>query len=146
MSPLSYFLYTPFHLDQFSLTTKTEPGSILDELINTPANQRTHFLDTCSELEQFYAEAADQGDTQPPENGVEVDWHYTCFLASVEKHKLYELDGDKLRPLYHADLDPSFEDFDAKAVGLISRYFEQAEEGKEVQFSVMALVDASSVL
>ncbi|KAG9550569.1 hypothetical protein KCU71_g11659, partial [Aureobasidium melanogenum] len=98
------------------------------------------------ELEGFYAEAADQGDTQPPENGFEVDWHYTCFVSSAEKHKLYELDGDRWGPLYHADLDPDLEDFETKAIGLIRKYFERAEEGKEVQFSVMALVKESSVL
>jgi ubiquitin carboxyl-terminal hydrolase L3 len=103
-------------------------------------------LDTCSELEGFYAEAADQGDTQPPENGFEVDWHYTCFVSSAEKHKLYELDGDRWGPLYHADLDPDLEDFITKAIGLIRKYFERAEEGKEVQFSVMALVKESPVL
>ncbi|KAG9750231.1 hypothetical protein KCU73_g6628, partial [Aureobasidium melanogenum] len=122
-----------------------EPDSILDRLINTPASQRSHFLDTCSELEGFYAEAADQGNTQPPENGFEVDWHYTCFISSAEKHKLYELDGDRWGPLYHADIDPDLEDFDTKATGLIRKYFERAEEGKEVQFSVMALINEPSV-
>ncbi|KAG9672345.1 hypothetical protein KCU99_g6923, partial [Aureobasidium melanogenum] len=123
-----------------------KPDSILDRLINTPASQRSHFLDTCSELEEFYAEAADQGDTQPPEDGIEVDWHYTCFVSSAEKHRLYELDGDRWGPLYHADLDPDLEDFEMKAIGLIRKYFERAEEGKEVQFSVMALVKESPVL
>ena len=117
----------------------------MEQLINAPAPQRTHFLDTCSELEQLYTEAADQGDTEPPEDGVEVDWHYTCFVASVENHKLYELDGDRWGPLYHADLDPRLEDFDTKAIGLIRQYFEHAEEGKEVQFSVMALVNEASI-
>lgn len=125
------------------LTTSVEPDSLLDQLINTPAHQRSHFLDSCSKLEQVYAEAANQGDTQPPKDGVEVDWHYTCFAASTEKHKLYELDGDRWGPLYHADLDPSHVDFDTKAVGLIRKYFECAEEGKEVHFSVMALVHES---
>lgn len=128
------------------LTLSIEPDSILDRLINTPASQRSHFLDTCSELEEFYAEAADQGDTQPPEDGIEVDWHYTCFVSSAEKHRLYELDGDRWGPLYHADLDPDLEDFEMKAIGLIRKYFERAEEGKEVQFSVMALVKESPVL
>ncbi|KAG9958593.1 hypothetical protein KCU61_g8227, partial [Aureobasidium melanogenum] len=123
-----------------------EPGSILDRLSDTPTGQQSHFLDTCSELEKLYAEAADQGDTQPPENGVEVDWHYTCFVASAEKHKLYELDGDRWGPLYHADLDPDLEDFNTKAIGLIRKYFGRAEAGKEVQFSVMALVNEPSVL
>ncbi|KAG9522310.1 hypothetical protein KCV07_g3099, partial [Aureobasidium melanogenum] len=123
-----------------------EPDSILDRLINTPTNQQSHFLDTCSELEEFYAEAADQGDTQPPEDGIEVDWHYTCFVTSAEKQKLYELDGDRWGPLYHADLGPDLEDFETKAIGLIRKYFERAEEGKEVQFSVMALVKESPAL
>lgn len=146
MSPLFFLSLDSFHLDQFLLIAKIEPDSILDELINTPANQQSHFLDNCSELEELYAEAAKQGDTQPPENGVEVDWHYTCFVASAEKHELYELDGDRWGPLYHAELGPDLKDFDTKAIGLIRKYFEQAEEGKEVQFSVMALVNEPSVL
>lgn len=113
----------------------------MDQLINTSAHRQSHFLDTSSELEHLYAEAAIQGDTQPPEDGVEVDWHYTCFAASAKKHKLYELDGDRWGPLYHADLSAALEDFETKAIGLIRKYFERAEEGKEAQFSVMALVN-----
>lgn len=141
----SIFPPCPFRLHWLLLTTSIESDSILDKLINTPTDQQSHFLDTSSELEQLHAEAADQGDTQAPENGVEVDWHYTCFVAS-EKHKLYELDGDRWGPLCHADLDPHLSDFDTKAIGLIKKYFVRAEEGKEVQFSVMALVNESSVL
>ncbi|KAI4717826.1 cysteine proteinase [Aureobasidium sp. EXF-10727] len=121
-----------------------EPNSILDKLIKTPPNQQSNFLDTNAHLEKLYADAANQGDTLPPENGVEVDWHYTCFAPSFDAHKLYELDGDRWGPLYRADLLPDSADFDAKAIGLIREYFERETGDKEIQFNVMALVDESS--
>lgn len=101
-------------------------------------------MDECVELETLYADAAKRGDTSPPEDGVEVDWHYTCFAPSFNAHKLYELDGDRWGPLYHSDLLPDFADFDAKAIDLVREYFERETGNKEIQFNVMALVDESS--
>jgi hypothetical protein len=122
-----------------SLTPNTEPNSILHTLLTAPPSQHSSFLSSSPDLETFYTTAATSGDTATPEEGEEVDWHYTCFVPSSQK--LYELDGDRWGPLEHAILADDESDFGEKAQGMIREYFEGSEgSGKEGMFSVLALV------
>jgi ubiquitin carboxyl-terminal hydrolase L3 len=94
----------------------------------------------------LYSAAAKAGDTATPEEDVEVDWHYTCFVPSPHDHVLLELDGDRWGPLEHTYLESNGRDFSEKAREVIKKeYFGKAEGGeREGMFSVLALVREKS--
>lgn len=116
----------------------------MHSLITTPPSDRTKYIDTSKEMEDLYAAAASQGSTKPPDVGVEVDHHYTCFVPSVKERKLYELDGDRRGPLERAELREDLGDFDEKALKLMRQIVEKEEGERKIYFSVMALVEESS--
>jgi ubiquitin carboxyl-terminal hydrolase L3 len=124
------------------LTPDTESDSILHKLLTTPPSLQSSFLSSNTDLETFYTAAAKQGDTATPEENVEVDWHYTCFVPNPDMHMLLELDGDRWGPLERGDLAQDVSDFGLKAREVIKKdYFEKVEEGgREGMFSVLALV------
>jgi ubiquitin carboxyl-terminal hydrolase L3 len=118
-----------------------EPNSILQTLLTTLSLHHSSFLSTSPDLETFYTTAATSGDTRTPEQGEEVDWHYTCFVPGPDVRVLFELDGDRWGPLERGVLADDGSDFGEKARGTIKEYFEGGEgRGKEGMFSVLALV------
>jgi ubiquitin carboxyl-terminal hydrolase L3 len=94
----------------------------------------------------LYSAAAKQGDTATPEEDVEVDWHYTCFVPDSNMRVLLELDGDRWGSLKHAILENDGENFSEKAREVIKQeYLEKGQEGgREGMFSVLALVKEPS--
>jgi ubiquitin carboxyl-terminal hydrolase L3 len=92
----------------------------------------------------LYTAAANAGDTATPEESVEVEWHYTCFVPDPDTQRLLELDGDRWGPLERAVLDDKTGGFGIKAREVIEKeYFEVARgTEKEGMFSVLALVHA----
>ena len=57
-------------------------------------------MEESKELEEAYAGVAKKGDTEAPENAEdEVDYHYICFVKSHKNGRLYQLDGDRKRPI-----------------------------------------------
>lgn len=118
-------------------------NTFLHSLITIPAPDRTKLIDTSNELEDLYTTAANQGSTKPPDVGVEVDHHYTCFVPSVKDCKLYELDGDRKGPVARAELKEDPGDFDEKALRLMREIVEKEEGERKMYFSVMALVEES---
>lgn len=94
----------------------------------------------------MYSAAAKAGDTATPEQDVEVDWHYTCFIPSADHRVLFELDGDRWGPFKHTSLESDGRDFSEKAREVIKKeYFGMADGGRrEGMFSVLALVREKS--
>jgi ubiquitin carboxyl-terminal hydrolase L3 len=89
----------------------------------------------------LYTAAAYAGDTVTPEEGVEVEWHYTCFVPDLDTQRLLELDGDRWGPVERAVLDAKAGEFGAKAREVIkSEYFEKENGARGSMFSVLALV------
>ncbi|KAI4849918.1 hypothetical protein E4T44_03051 [Aureobasidium sp. EXF-8845] len=119
-----------------------KPDSILETLVNIPSSQQSSFLSSSTDLETLYSAAANAGDTATPEQDVEVDWHYTCFVPDPDMRALLELDGDRWGLLEHAILESDERDFSEKAREVIKKeYFGKAEGGgREGMFSVLALV------
>lgn len=124
--------------------TTTEKDSILYTLLTTPPPQHSSFLSTSPSLESLYTIAAESGDTPTPEQGEEVNWHYTAFVPDLKGKRVVELDGDRWGPLVHGDLaDEAGAGFGVKARRVIKEtYFES--EGIEGMFSVLALVKEAS--
>jgi ubiquitin carboxyl-terminal hydrolase L3 len=126
-----------------ALIRKLEHSSILHTLLTTPRSEQSSFLSSSPELESLYTAAANQGDTVIPEEGVEVEWHYTCFVPDLSTQRLLELDGDRWGPLEHAVLDDEQGVFDVKAREVIKKeYLEKDNGGRGGMFSVLALVHA----
>jgi ubiquitin carboxyl-terminal hydrolase L3 len=127
-----------------ALTKQSGQGSILHTLLTTSPSEQSTFLSSSPELEKLYTVAANTGDTVTPEQGEEVEWHYTCFVPDLNTQRLLELDGDRWGPLEHAVLDDEQGTFGVKAREVIKKeYFGVARgTGKEGMFSVLALVHA----
>ncbi|KAI4765117.1 hypothetical protein E4T52_00040 [Aureobasidium sp. EXF-3400] len=118
-------------------------GSILHALITTPPPQQSDFLSLSPELETLYTTAANAGNTVTPEEGVEVEWHYTCFVPDLSTQSLLELDGDRWGPLERGVLNNGKE-FGVKAREVIKKeYLEDKGSkggGKDGMFSVLVLM------
>ncbi|KAI4849910.1 hypothetical protein E4T44_03056 [Aureobasidium sp. EXF-8845] len=123
-----------------------KPDSVLHTLLTTSPSQRSEFLSSNTEIETLYTTAAKQGDTATPEQDDEVDWHYTCFVPSLDDRVLLELDGDRWGPYEHTFQESDGRSFSEKARDVIKKeYFGKAEGGgREGMFSVLALVREES--
>ncbi|XP_074269154.1 ubiquitin carboxyl-terminal hydrolase 3 [Silene latifolia] len=85
---------------------KLREDSFLDRFYKATANmnpeERALYLENDTEMEAAHSVAATAGDTEAPE---EVDTHFICF--SCVDGELYELDGDRPRPVSHGPSSPS---------------------------------------
>jgi ubiquitin carboxyl-terminal hydrolase L3 len=92
-------------------------------------------------LEQAYAEVAQQGDTEAPTDPEdEVDFHYICFVKSQKSGHLYQIDGDRKRPIDIGTMSVEEDVLSDKCLDVIRGMM--ASEGGNVNFSLMALVSA----
>lgn len=97
-------------------------------------------LEGSEELEHAYAEVARKGDTEAPENPEdEVEFHYICFVKSHKSGHLYQLDGDRKRPINLGPLAANEDVLSSKCFDVIRSMF--ASEDDNISFSLMALVE-----
>jgi ubiquitin carboxyl-terminal hydrolase L3 len=100
--------------------------------------ERALALEDDEVLERVYAEVARRGDTEAPANPEdEVDFHYITFIKSHIDGHLYQLDGDRKRPLKLALLDHGEDVLSEKCLDVIRGMM---TEGNDLGFSLMALV------
>ncbi|KAF2265531.1 ubiquitin carboxyl-terminal hydrolase, family 1 [Lojkania enalia] len=123
-----------------------EGGSSLSRLIDTcvtlKPSERALALEDSRELESSYESVASQGDTDAPDDPEdEVDFHYICFVKSHKNGHLFQLDGDRKRPI---DLGPAGigDDVLSESVVGVIRSMIESEGGENINFSLMALVNA----
>lgn len=101
-------------------------------------------LEDSEELEKAYAAAATKGDTDAPVNAEdEVDYHYVAFVRSSKSGHLYQLDGDRKRPIDLGTLEADEDVLGSKCLDIIRNMV--ALENNNVNFSLMALVEGAEV-
>ena len=124
-----------------SLTVAKAPGSIMDHLLkdclSIHPRDRVLALENNQALERVYAEVAQKGDTAPPANAEdEVDFHYIAFVKSHINNHLYQLDGDRKRPIKLAALREGEDVLSEQCLDVIRGMMYE----DNVNFSLMALV------
>jgi ubiquitin carboxyl-terminal hydrolase L3 len=124
-----------------SLTSAKAPDSTMDQLLKVclPAHpkDRALALENSQELERAYDEVAQKGDTAPPASAEdEVDFHYIAFVKSHINGHLYQLDGDRRRPIKLAPLQEGEDVLSEKCLEVIRGMMIE----DNVNFSLMALV------
>jgi len=101
-------------------------------------------LENSEFLEDAYRTVAMQGDSAVPDNPEdEVDFHYICFVRSIENQHVYELDGDRSGPV---DIGLIMgEDEDMLGPGMLAhvKEFMRRYEHENIIFNLMALVTAA---
>lgn len=102
-------------------------------------------LEGSPELEKIHTAAALKGDTAPPDHEDDfVDGHYICFVRSKKDGHVYLLDGDRKGPLDVGITLKEGEDMLSEAALEAVRSLIRLEEGTNVNFSLMALVEAKN--
>ena len=100
-------------------------------------------LEGSPELEKIHTAAALKGDTAPPEHADdEVEGHYICFVQSLKDGNVYLLDGDRKGPLDLGIALKEGEDILSEPVLEVVRSLIQLEDGANVNFNLLALVEA----
>ena len=95
-------------------------------------------------LERAYAGVANKGDTEAPLNAEEeVDYHYIAFVKSAQDSHLYQLDGDRKRPIDLGVLTADEDVLSEKCLGVIRGMM--ASEAENPNFSLMALVEQADM-
>ncbi|KAF3051231.1 hypothetical protein E8E11_007998 [Didymella keratinophila] len=117
------------------------PNSIIDHLLKdclpVHPKDRALALENNQELERAYAEMAQKGDTAPPANAEdEVDFHYIAFVKSHIDGHLYQLDGDRKRPIKLAVLAEREDVLSEKCLDVVRGMMLE----DNLNFSLMALV------
>ncbi|KAJ4985161.1 ubiquitin carboxyl-terminal hydrolase, family 1, partial [Stagonosporopsis vannaccii] len=124
-----------------------EANSPMDRLLKKclPARprERALALEGDEDLARVYAEVAVKGDTEAPADAEEeIDFHYIAFVKSHIDGSLYQLDGDRKRPI-RLDLAEDGEDvLSEKCLTVIRRMM--AGDADSLNFSLMALPDNGS--
>lgn len=120
-----------------------DPDSLLAELLryqNLPPREFARALETSTELEELYAQAAMSGDTPVPENAEEeVDYHYVCFTKD-KSGGVIELDGDRKGPIDRGVLLNQDDDMLSEAGTEVVRRYIERERDQNIGFNLMALV------
>ncbi|KAF1831399.1 cysteine proteinase [Decorospora gaudefroyi] len=122
---------------------KIDGNSILAKLLHASTTSNTdelaQALEDSKELEVAYAGVARKGDTEAPDNAEdEVDYHYTAFVKSPKNSHLYQLDGDRKRPIDLGALAADEDVLSDTCLGIIRGMV--AGEDDNLNFSLMALV------
>ncbi|KAF2124507.1 ubiquitin C-terminal hydrolase L3 [Dothidotthia symphoricarpi CBS 119687] len=114
-------------------------GNLLSTCIPLKTEECARVLEDSQDLEHAYAEVARKGDTEAPVNPEdEVDFHYVAFVKSDANSHLYQLDGDRKRPIDLGLLDADADALSDKCLDVIRRMI-TGERGN-LNFSLMALV------
>lgn len=100
---------------------------------------RAKVLENSEAVEEAYKEAALQGDSEVPANAEdEVDFHYVCFVKSHKDNHLYELDGDRKRPIDRGFLRADEDVLSEDGLNVIREYIRR-ENGGNPNFSLLVL-------
>lgn len=103
------------------------------------AKERARALENDQDLERAYAEVAQKGATEAPANPEdEVNFHYIAFVKSHINAHLYQLDGDRKRPIQLALLEEGEDVLSDKCLTVIRGMMDKG--GDSLNFSLMALV------
>ena len=114
----------------------TSPTHDVDELIQA--------LENSNDLESAYAGVARKGDTEAPTNAEdEVDYHYMAFIKSTKSGHLYQLDGDRKRPIDLGILPADEDVLSDKCLHVIRNMM--TLEVNNPNFSLMALVEGGEM-
>jgi ubiquitin carboxyl-terminal hydrolase L3 len=114
--------------------------NLKDDALNTNIDGIAHNIEENKALEQAYADVAQQGDTEAPSDPKEeVDYHYICFVRSHKNGHLYQLDGDRPRPIDLGEMNGISPDVLSEQCLDVIRGMIASEDGN-VNFSLMALV------
>lgn len=112
---------------------------LLKNCLPEQPRQRAQALECDEKLERVYAEVAVKGDTEAPANAEDVvDFHYIAFAKSHINGHLYQLDGDRKRPIRLDLLDDGEDVLSEKCLTVIRRMM--TGDGDSPNFSLMALV------
>lgn len=114
---------------------------LLSRCLPLRPGERAWALENDEELERVYAEVARKGDTEAPTNAEdEVDFHYIAFVKSHVNGRLYQLDGDRRRPIKLARVENGEDVLSERCLAVIRSMMNR--EGDNLNFSLMALVGA----
>lgn len=115
-----------------------EPDSYLYNLMKIAPPNRSQYLLESSDLETIYSEAALCGSSEAPSPDAEVGYHYICLV----KHSgyLYELDGDRMGPIYRNCLESDEDILSEKGQEIIKMYIDSCPDGN---FSLLALIQSA---
>jgi ubiquitin carboxyl-terminal hydrolase L3 len=117
-------------------------GSFLDKLIKEAVplkpKERADLLYNSEELERFYKEAAQTGDSRPPTIDEDVLYGFTAFVKGKDGH-LWELEGWRKGPMDRGALAEDEDVLSTKALALGPLRIINREKASEGRFSVIAL-------
>lgn len=128
--------------------THSECDSILAQVLNASLtndpDRLAQALEDNEHLEKAYAEAATKGSTDAPNNAEDdVDYHYIAFVKSPQSGHLYQLDGDRKRPIELGVLLADEDVLGETCLNVIRKMV--ALEVDNVNFSLMALVEGAGM-
>ncbi|KAI4639615.1 hypothetical protein J4E93_008967 [Alternaria ventricosa] len=122
-------------IDSDSIVTQ-----LLDASLTPDLDELAKALEKNDGLERAYAGVASKGDTEAPLNAEdEVDYHYIAFVKSAKDNHLYQLDGDRKRPIDLGALTTHEDVLSERCLGVIRDMM--ASEDENPNFSLMALVE-----
>ena len=125
--------------DQAMTASDSPIDRLLRKSLPLQPKERALALEDDEMLERVYAEVARQGDTEAPANAEdEVDFHYIAFVKSHIDGYLYQLDGDRKKPLKLELLEHGEDVLSEKCLDVIRGMM--TEERDSLGFSLMALV------
>ena len=125
--------------DQAMTASDSPIDHLLRKSLPLQPKERALALEDDEMLERVYAEVARQGDTEAPANAEdEVDFHYIAFVKSHIDGHLYQLDGDRKKPLKLELLEHGEDVLSEKCLDVIRGMM--TEERDSLGFSLMALV------
>ncbi|PVH94768.1 ubiquitin carboxyl-terminal hydrolase [Periconia macrospinosa] len=112
---------------------------LLARSIPLPPEERALALESDGALEEAYTAVASKGETQAPEPEDEVDYHYICFVQSHKTGHLFQLDGDRKRPIDLGLLNDE-NGLLSDACLAVLREMVSRDEGAQLGVNLMALV------
>ncbi|KAI4709964.1 hypothetical protein J4E89_005195 [Alternaria sp. Ai002NY15] len=119
-------------------------AQLLDSSLTPDSDELAKALEKNDGLERAYAGVASKGDTEAPLNAEdEVDYHYIAFIKSAKDDHLYQLDGDRKRPIDLGALTADVDVLSEKCLRVIRGMM--ASEDENPNFSLMALVEQADM-
>ncbi|KAF1942393.1 ubiquitin carboxyl-terminal hydrolase, family 1 [Clathrospora elynae] len=141
----AYGLYAILHaVCNGEASIKIGSDSVIARLLDTnlppTPDDLARALEDSEKLEVAYAGVASKGDTEAPTNAEDkVDYHYIAFVKSHKNNRLYQLDGDRKRPIDLGLLTADDDVLSDKCLHVIRSIM--TSEDNNLNFSLMALVE-----
>ncbi|KAL1798927.1 hypothetical protein ACET3X_002964 [Alternaria dauci] len=119
-------------------------AQLLDASLASDLDKLAQALEGDKALEVAYAGVAGKGDTEAPLNAEdEVDYHYIAFAKSSKTNHLYQLDGDRKRPIDLGELTADEDVLSEKCLSVIRGMM--AMEDENLNFSLMTLTEQAGM-